>query len=88
MAWDVKVAGRVFKQLKRVPKKDVVRLFLVIEHLKKSPYQKNLEKIRGEKNVWRIKVSSYRILFEIFTEGKEIWVFNISRRTTTTYKKR
>lgn len=88
MSWKVRIAKRVSKEMKRIPKKDVKRLLFVLEGLAKDPYQGNIEKIKGEDNVWRRRVGSHRILYEIILKGKYIDVFQIRRRTTTTYRKR
>ena len=85
MDWDVKIARRVLKEIKRFPEKDAKRLFFVLEELVKNPYQGDIEKIKGENNVWRRRVGSYRIIYEIFPAQKFVWVFDIKRRATATY---
>jgi len=74
--------------MKRIPKKDVKCLLSVLEELKSYPYEGDIEKIKGEDNVWRRRVSDYRILYEVKLKQKSIDVFQIRRRTTATYKKR
>ena len=88
MNWRVKIANRALKQMKRIPKKDAKRLLFVLEGLKSDPYQGDIEKIKGEDNVWRKRIGDYRILYEVKLKQKSIDVFQIRRRTTTTYKKR
>jgi len=85
MGWRIKIARRVLKEAKRFPKKDAKRLLLVLEELTKNPYQGDIEKIKGEENVWRRRVGDYRIIYEILPNRKFIWVFDIRRRTSTTY---
>lgn len=88
MRWKVKIAKRASKELKYIPKKDAKRLLLVLERLTKNPYRGDIEKIRGENNVWRRRVGNYRILYEIIPKRRHIDVFQIRRRTTATYRKR
>lgn len=88
MSWKVKIAKRALKEIKRIPKKDAKRLLFVLEQFTENPYQGDIEKIKGEDNVWRRRVSNYRILYEIIPKKQYIEVFQISRRTTTTYNKR
>jgi len=71
--------------MKRFPKKDAKRLLFILEEFTENPYQGDIEKIRGENNVWRRRVGSYRILYEVIPSQKSIEVFRIKRRTTTTY---
>lgn len=41
--------------------------------------------MKGEENVWRRRVGSYRIFYEIMPEENTIHVFHAERRTTRTY---
>jgi mRNA interferase RelE/StbE len=88
MSWDVRVAKRVLKEIKRLPKKDAKRLLFVLEELTKDPYQGDIEKIKGEDNVWRRRIGNYRILYEVIPNKRHIYIFQIRRRTTATYRKR
>ncbi len=88
MNWKVKIAKGASKAMKRFPKKDAERLLFVLEEFQVDPYQGDIEKIRGEDNVWRRRVGNYRILYEVVPRQKSVDVFRIERRTTTTYKKR
>ncbi|MCD6232789.1 type II toxin-antitoxin system RelE/ParE family toxin [bacterium] len=56
--------------------------------LTENPYQGNIEKVKGEDNLWRRRVGNYRILYEVIPKQRHIDVFQIRRRTTTTYRKR
>lgn len=87
MSWNFKIAKRVLKEIKHIPKKDALRLLFVLEKIAENPYQGDIEKIKGEDNVWRRKIGNYRILYEIIPRQRYINVFQIRRRTTTTYRK-
>ncbi len=86
MSWGVKIAERVSKQMRRIPKKDVQRLFIILQSLPENPYDGDIEKISGEENTWRRRVGAYRIIYEIFIKQKFIFIEDIRRRTDTTYK--
>lgn len=86
MSWKIETAKRVRKEIKRIPKKDAMRLFIVFGHLEKNPYYGGIEKIEGEENLWRRRVGNYRIIYEIFAKEKLINVLDLRRRTTATYK--
>lgn len=85
MDWNVKIAKRVLKEIEKFPNKDAKRLLFILEEISRNPYQGDIEKIKGEENVWRRRAGSYRILYETFPSRKFIWIFDIKRRTTTTY---
>lgn len=87
MNWKVKIANQVRKAMKRFPKKDARRLLFVLKILSENPYQGNIEKLEGEENTWRRRVGFYRIIYEIFSKEKIIWILDISKRTDTTYKR-
>ena len=65
MSWEVRLVKRAAKEIKRIPKKDAKRLLFVLEELAENPYQGDIEKIKGEENVWRRRIGNYRILYEI-----------------------
>lgn len=88
MNWGLKIAKRASREMKRIPKKDVKRLLFVLEKLTENPYQGDIEKVKGEENVWRRRVGNYRIFYEIIPKQKHIDVFQVRRRTTTTYRKK
>ena len=87
MNWNVKIAKRASKQMKRISKKDVQYLLNALESLIEDPYWGDIEKISGETNTWRRRVGNYRILYEIFSNEKFVSVFDIRRRTTTAYRR-
>lgn len=88
MSWKVRIAKRVSKELKHISKKDAKRLLFILEELIENPYQGDIEKIKGEDNVWRWRIGNYRLLYEIIPKRKCVDVFQVRRRTTTTYRKR
>lgn len=42
-------------------------------------------RLQGEENVWRRRVGSYRIVFEIDVKALTVDVLDVARRTSTTY---
>lgn len=86
MNWKIKIAKRVLKQLKRIPKKDAQRLLFVLEAFSENPFQGDIAKIEGERNIWRRRVGNYRIFFEIWFEQKFVSILDIKRKTTATYR--
>lgn len=85
MSWQIKIAKRVLKVIKRIPKKDAERLLFILDKLAENPYQGDIEKIEGEENTWRRRIGAYRIIYEIFPKQRFIFVYDVRRRTTTTY---
>jgi mRNA-degrading endonuclease RelE of RelBE toxin-antitoxin system len=50
-----------------------------------DPFSGDVLKLEGEKNRFRRRVGSYRILFRMEQSSKSVYVSAIVRRTTTTY---
>ncbi|TSC80774.1 MAG: Addiction module toxin, RelE/StbE family [Parcubacteria group bacterium Gr01-1014_29] len=85
MSWRLIVDKSVSKELKRVPRKIATRVFSVIEHLVEDPFFGDIEKMEGEDFVWRRRVGSYRIFYEVLQREKLIRITNVKRRTSKTY---
>lgn len=83
--WVLQIDPKVLKIVKRFPQKDTKRIVNVIETLPTNPYVGDIQKMAGEKSVWRRRIGSYRLFYELITEEKVIHVFLVERRTTTTY---
>lgn len=83
--WVLQIDPTVLKALKKFPPKDVRRIVVAIENLPANPYQGDIQKMRGEENVWRRRVGSYRFFYEILSEENTVHVFHVERRTTQTY---
>jgi mRNA-degrading endonuclease RelE of RelBE toxin-antitoxin system len=59
-------------------------LIQAVQDLPANPFAGDIEKMEVE-GVWRRRVGVYRIFYEIISAQKVIYVFNIKRRTSSTY---
>ena len=85
MNWVLIIDKAVKKQLQKIPKKDREKIIATINEFVINPYTGDMEKMEGEKDVWRRRVGSYRIFYEILNNKNIIYVFEVRRRTSTTY---
>ena len=85
MNWELRVDPIVLKQLKKVQPKDAKRILSAIEGMAFNPYAGDIEKMRGEDDVWRRRVGAYRIFYEVIPARKIVHVYRVVRRTSTTY---
>ena len=83
--WVLQIDPEVLKTLKKFPQKDSKRIVVAIESLSSNPYGGDIQKMKGEKDVWRRRIGSYRIFYEILTEESIIHIYHVERRTTQTY---
>lgn len=83
--WKVKVRERVYKDIEKFPQKDKERILQIFESFSFNPFAGDIEKMKGEENVWRRRVGAYRIFYEILPKEKVIYIFRAERRTSKTY---
>lgn len=83
--WVLQIDPVVFKTLKKIPRKNAERILFTIENLPFNPFSGDIQKMKGEKNVWRQRIGAYRIFYELIPRGKIIYVFLVERRGSKTY---
>ncbi len=88
MNWKVVIHPKIGKQLNRFPGKDAKRIEMVFYQFRINPFVGDIEKMEGEENVWRRRIGSYRVSYELFTKRRIVFIFRVERRTTITYRKR
>ena len=57
-----------------------------IKNFKSNPFAGDIERIEGEKNIWRRRIGAYRILYEVFLKERVVLIADIRRRTSSTFK--
>lgn len=85
MPWRFAVDPSAQKQLLRFPRKDVKRIRLALHALENDPFSGDMQKMKGEDSVWRRRVGSYRIKYELHISTNIIYVYEIKRRGSNTY---
>ncbi len=85
MNWLIEVTKNAKKELGRIPAEQMLRISMAIDQLDIDPYVGDIQKIKGEKDVWRKRVGSYRIFYEVYQKERVVLIFKIERRTTHTY---
>jgi mRNA-degrading endonuclease RelE of RelBE toxin-antitoxin system len=83
--WGLKIKKEVYKELSKIPGKERERIAKIIEIFSINPYLGDIEKMKGEENVWRRRAGAYRIFYELIPKTKIIYVFRVERRTSKTY---
>ena len=69
------------KELEALDAVVVQRIFPKIEALAKEPRPKGCRKLRGEKNLWRIRVGDYRVVYYIYDEKQVVDVTAVRHRS-------
>jgi len=83
--WVLEIDPAIYKVIRKIPRKIGERILITIQNLAINPYFGDIQKIKGEKNIWRHRVGSYRIFYETIPKEKIVYVFRIERRSSKTY---
>ena len=68
------------KELESLPSNSVEKILSAIEKLSFDPFLNGSKKLKGEKNLWRIRVGDYRIIYSVYTDTLIIDVIRIRHR--------
>jgi mRNA interferase RelE/StbE len=78
-------AERDFKDLKS-KLKNFNDLVVVIDELSTNPKPYGVRKVKGFNITFRIRFSSYRIIYDIYDKDKKVIILRIIKRDKSTYK--
>ena len=87
-SWVLEIDSDIHKYLPKIPSSDAQKILEAIELFVSNPFSGDIEKIKKEKYLWRRRIGSYRIFYEIYSVGKLVKVLWVERRTSKTYSKR
>jgi mRNA interferase RelE/StbE len=69
----------VWKDLRKAPKKDLIRIISRVEKLGDKPRPVGCEKLTGEE-LYRIRQGKYRIVYSIQDNELTVWVIKVGHR--------
>jgi len=72
----------VEKDLRKIPKEFIPRIFEHIENLSANPIPPDSYKIAGAESLYRIRVGEYRVIYQVLHDSREVIVFYIRHRST------
>ena len=79
-------ADRDLGKLKnRIKRHDFERLRSAINGLAIEARPHGVRKIEGTEKAYRIRAGNYRIVYEIYDDGKFVLILQVMRRTESTY---
>ena len=68
------------RDMKKLEKKDMVKIQLHIERLANNPYPHGSLKMSGEDQLWRIRVGDYRVVYRVHEDVLVVLVVAIGHR--------
>lgn len=80
-------ADRDLERLKkRIRRQDLERLRSAVKIMAWEPRPQGVRKLEGAERAYRIRVGSYRVVYEIYDSEGLILILQVARRTETTYR--
>jgi mRNA interferase RelE/StbE len=79
--YSISFARSARKELESLPAKLVQRIFPAIEALANKPRPKGCRKLTTEKNLWRIRVGDYRVIYTIDDDKRAIDITAVRHRS-------
>lgn len=86
MAYTVEFRPAVLKSLKKIPRRDLVRIKKKIEELGENLPNPHTTKVKGDNSFHKVRSGDYRIIYEIHDDRLVILVVKIGHRKDI-YKK-
>jgi mRNA interferase RelE/StbE len=81
-------ADRDLEKLKgRINRPDFERLRVAVNALAEDPRPEGVRKIKGEERAYRIRVGSYRVVYEVYDNDSLVLILQAVRRSETTYRR-
>ncbi len=74
------VEQQVYKDLDKIPVKDLDRIHAAISSLGTNPRKAGSHKLQGYKDRYRIRQGDYRIIYEIDEAAKSVMIFLVRHR--------
>ena len=80
MAYEVKFSKKAEKAYKKLPGDIRQRIDQKINYLRATPRGHDTKKLVGQENVYRTRVGSYRIVYEIEDNKLLVWILDVGPR--------
>ena len=77
--FDLEFASSIRKDLKKINKKDVIKIISEIQNLAKNPRPTSCKKLTNEE-LYRIRIGNYRVIYEIFDERLIVHIVKVGHR--------
>ena len=68
------------KELESLPALVIGKVFPRIEALAKEPRPKGCRKLQGEKNLWRIRIGDYRVVYAVYDSEHLVDIIAVRHR--------
>jgi mRNA interferase RelE/StbE len=59
----------------------VERIVAAIEALARAPRPRGCRKLRGQRNLWRIRIGEYRVIYAVYDERQLVDIISVRHRS-------
>jgi mRNA interferase RelE/StbE len=78
--YNIEISSTAEKALKKIPKKDLIKVVEAIQILAINPFPEGCRKLAGEESSYRIRQGNYRIIYEVLGKKLKILILKIGHR--------
>jgi mRNA interferase RelE/StbE len=80
MKYSIDIAPKVYKNLAKLSKDNRKRIEIKIDALAENPRPQGYKQLKGNENIFRVRVGDYRIVYEIIDDVLIVYVLDIDHR--------
>ncbi len=77
----IEFGTKALKFLSKLDRDGKERVFKRIKELGNDPFPSDVKKIKGERDVYRIRIGAFRVLYKIISKNDTILVFRVDKRS-------
>jgi len=88
MSWKIEISNCIKKEICKIPDKDLMWIFGVIESMKTDPFVGDRQKLKGGENEYRRRIGDWRLFFYMDVYNQIIFITHIRRKSDNTYNKK
>ena len=85
MSWLVVLTNIAEKQLRRIPHEYRERIDDILQEMRVDPFRGDVIKLGGDGERWRRRIGAYRIMYNLSQKERTLFIYDIRRRTSSTY---
>lgn len=78
--YEIYLESSAEKDLRKLPPEQINKIVTKIKSLSKKPYPRGAKKIKDANDFWRIRVGSYRVIYDVIQSSNRINIYKIKHR--------
>jgi mRNA interferase RelE/StbE len=79
--YSISLARSARKELEQLPGQITEKILVALEGLAGNPRPTGVKKLHGQKNLWRIRIGDYRVIYSIDDASRKVDVAIIRHRS-------